>query len=96
MATIQWRLEAVRDIDRLRDFLYSKDTKAATTAMSVIYSAVSRLESTPQIGRPMQDGTKRRELIVPLGAGAYVIRYVLENKNVYILRLWHNRESKTT
>ncbi len=95
MAKIQWRLEAVKDIDRLRDFLYSKDTKAATTAMNVIYSAISRLETVPQIGRPMQDETKRRELIVPFGAGAYVIRYVLENNNVYILRLWHNRENRS-
>lgn len=94
MARVKWRLEAVQDIDRLRDFLYSKDTKSAQQAIHVIYNAAKRLENSPEIGRPMLDDTKRRELIIPFGAGAYIVRYVFENDNVYVLRIWHNRENR--
>ncbi len=95
MAIIKWRLEAVQDIDRLRDFLYSKDLKAAQQAIHIIYNAAKRLENSPEIGKPMQDDTKRRELIIPFGAGAYIIRYVFENDSFYVLRIWHNRENRS-
>lgn len=94
MARLKWRLEAVRDIDRLRVFLHSKDPKAAQQAAYVIYNTAKQLESSPEIGRPMLDETKRRELIIPFGAGAYIMRYVFENDNVYVLRIWHNREKR--
>lgn len=94
MARIKWRLEAVQDIDRLRAFLFSKDPKAAQQAMHVIYNVANLLKNTPEIGRPMLDNTKRRELIVPYGAGAYVVRYFFENDNVYVLRIWHSRENR--
>jgi len=94
MAKVEWRLEAVRDIDRFRAFLHSKDPKASQQVAYVIYNSAKRLESSPEIGRPMLDDTKRRELIIPFGAGAYVMRYVFENDNVYVLRIWHNREKR--
>ena len=94
MARIKWRLEAVQDIDRLRAFLYSKDPKAAQQAIHVIYNAAKYLENTPEIGKPIPDETKRRELTIPFGASAYIIRYVFENDNVYVLRVWHSRENR--
>ena len=94
MARIKWRLDAVQDIDRLREFLFAKDPSAAQQAAYVIYHAVKRLEDRPEIGRPLSDGTKRREIIIPFGASAYILRYVFENDNVFVLRIWHSRENK--
>ena len=94
MARIRWRLEAVQDIDRLRAYLYSKDSKAVQQCAYVIHNAAKRLENTPEIGRPILDDTKRRELNISFGAVAYIIRYVFENNNVYVLRIWHNRENR--
>jgi plasmid stabilization system protein ParE len=94
MARIKWRIEAIQDIDRLRNFLFSKDQESARKVIYIIYNSLKRLETMPEIGRPLVDGTKRRELTIPFGAGAYIIRYVLENNNVYILRVWHGKENR--
>ena len=40
----------------------------------------------------MDDDTGRRELVVPFGAGAYVLRYRVHRDTVIIIRVWHNRE----
>ncbi|MFZ0206077.1 MAG: hypothetical protein WAL59_08165, partial [Roseiarcus sp.] len=36
------------------------------------------LGANPLVGRPMRDETDRREWFVAFGAGAYVLRYVVE------------------
>jgi len=44
----------------------------------------------------MSDNTGRRELFMPFGAGAYVLRYMLENNDtVVIIRVWHTKEDRT-
>lgn len=42
----------------------------------------------------MDDGTGRRELILPFGAGAYVLRYKIDGEDVVIIRAWHSREDR--
>lgn len=46
----------------------------------------------PENGRPMGDKSKRPELYIPFGAGAYVIRYRIYRDTVFIIRIWHSRE----
>ena len=95
MAQVKWRPRAIADIGRLHGFLYKKDNVAARQAAYAIYQAVKLLEATPRIGRPMSDETRRRELFVPFGAAAYVIRYVLETDNsIIIIRVWHSKENR--
>lgn len=97
MAQVKWRPRAVADIGRLHNFLYKKDIVAARRAAYAIYRAAKLLENTPRIGRPMPDETRRRELFVPFGAGAYVLRYMLEDGHtVVIIRVWHSRENRNT
>lgn len=95
MTTIKWLPEAVADIERLYGFLKEKDSEAAARAAGRILEGVSILKESPRIGRPMPDETGRRELFVPFSAGAYVLRYMLENQNsVIIIRVWHSRENR--
>lgn len=95
MATVKWRPRAVADLGRLHDFLYDKDSRVAGNAARVISQSVSLLETSPHIGRPMHDETGRRELVISFGAGAYVLRYMLEkDETVVVLRIWHNRENR--
>jgi len=42
----------------------------------------------------MSDGSKRRELYLPFGNGAYVLRYRLDGDMVVIIRVWHSREHR--
>jgi plasmid stabilization system protein ParE len=68
---------------------------AAARAARDILDAANSLANAPDIGRPMDDGTGRRELFVPFGAGAYVLRYVHDNdRTSIIIRFWHSREQR--
>ncbi len=92
---IIWLPEALRDVERLYEFLVEKDPGSAFRAMGVILEGADCFEDMPEIGRPMDDDTGRRELYLPFGAGAYVLRYRLHKGAVVILRVWHSREHRT-
>lgn len=96
MVKIKWLPEALNDVQRLYDFLYDKDINAAKRAALSILKGSSLLKTSPRIGRPMSDETGRRELFVAFGAGAYVLRYMLEDEHTaVIIRVWHSKEIRT-
>jgi plasmid stabilization system protein ParE len=53
------------------------------------------LRDLPERGRPAIR-PEYRELIVPFGRGAYVVRYRihLERDTVVVVRIWHGREQR--
>lgn len=92
---VRWHQEASRDVERLYDFLYEKSPEAAARAATTILEAEDLLKSSPRLGRAMADGSRRRELLLHFGSGAYVVRYVLEEEStIVILRVWHSREQR--
>jgi len=47
----------------------------------------------PEIGRPMEDDTRRREQLPSFGAGTFVLRYMWDKQDtVVIIRVWHSKE----
>ena len=95
-AKVIWRERAAADIVRLRSFLSDKDTKAAQRALRVIYGGGELLAAHPKLGRPIDDGSHRRELFLAFGSGFYVIRYFIDlNNTVVIVRIWHSKENQT-
>ncbi|MBR8838912.1 MAG: type II toxin-antitoxin system RelE/ParE family toxin [Stigonema ocellatum SAG 48.90 = DSM 106950] len=52
------------------------------------------LADFPAIGKPINDGTGRREVFLPFGAGNYVLRYKVEHQIIVIIRVWHSRENR--
>ncbi len=94
MASVVWLPEAVEDVERLRTFLHDKNPSAATRAAQTIREGARTLATFPEFGRPMSDGTGRREMILPFGAGAYVLRYILDGDTVAIVRAWHSKENR--
>lgn len=97
MVTLKWLPEALDDFDRLYLFLQSKDASAAKKAATCILRGADLLRQSPQLGRPMQNSPPQRELFVAFGAGAYVLRYRLENEQtVVVVRVWHSREDRTS
>lgn len=93
-AKVVWRERALEDIDRLYDFLFKKHEEAAIKAARVILRGSLLLEESPRLGRPMTDGTGRRELFIPFGSDFYVLRYFLTSATVVIVRVWHGREDR--
>ena len=96
MPQIKWLPEALADVERLHAFLHEKSPVAAARAARAILDGAAFLKSIPDIGRPMDDDTGRRELVVSFGAGAYVLRYMRdENDTVVVIRVWHSKEKRT-
>jgi len=83
------------DLDRLRDFLAPHGDTLSARAVDTLFAAASSLADQPERGRPAAR-TGYRELIVPFGRGAYVIRYRVDPRRnaVVIARLWHGREQR--
>lgn len=95
-AKLVWRERALVDISRLYNFLISKNEEAAKKAAQIILHGSSLLEDSPRLGRPMADGTKRRELFIPFGSGFYVLRYMLKDEyTIVIIRVWHSKENRS-
>jgi plasmid stabilization system protein ParE len=94
-AQLNWLPEALEDVGRLYEFLRDKDKQAADECILTVLDRTKLLKGSPRLGRPMPDETGRRELFIAFGAGAYVIRYRLEDtETVTIIRVWHSRESR--
>ena len=95
MVSIKWLPEALDDVQRLYEFLHDKDIEAAQRATACVLEGSTLLKASPRIGRPMPDETGRRELFVAFGAGAYVLRYMLEDeRSVVVIRVWHSKEHR--
>jgi len=86
---------ALADLERLRTFLADKNPAAAQRAVAALEQAMESLDIFPDRGRP-SSLARARELIVPFGRSAYIVRYAhLKRANeVVILRIWHGREDR--
>ena len=84
---------AAADLDRLRLFLADREPATARRATAVLRNAVQSLETLSDRGRP-STVAGLRELIVPFGRAAYVIRYAFfsERNEIVVVRIWHSRE----
>ncbi len=85
---------ALRDLKRLREFLYSKSPQVAQRAALTIRHSLAQLGQQPAMGRPV-DGLHEafREWIIPFGDSGYLVRYRQEGDIVVILALRHQREA---
>ena len=89
-----WLPEAIEDLERLYEFLLAKNPSAAERVVPAIDRGARTLPEFPEIGRSMGDETGNRELFVPFGAGAYVLRYRIHGDAIFIIRVWHSREHR--
>ena len=95
MPRIKWLPDALADVERLHAFLHEKSPDAAAREARVILDGAGLLKSTPEIGRPMDDDTGRRELVLSFGTGAFVLRYMWDRGDtIVIIRVWHSKESR--
>lgn len=96
MARVAVRPRAQADLDRLARFLWEKgEAEAAARALTRIAEGIELLTMSPRLGRPLGDQTGRRELVIPFGTGAYLLRYILtDEETVVILRVKHSREQR--
>jgi len=93
VARVTYAPRAVRDLERLQDFLAAHDPAAALAAAKAIADAISVLERHPLIGRPAEAGM--RELVIARGRTGYVALYdwLEAIDTVVVLALRHQREA---
>ncbi|MGY2199966.1 type II toxin-antitoxin system RelE/ParE family toxin [Pseudomonas gingeri] len=85
---------AIRDIQRLREFLRPKNADAAKRAGEAIIQGVRLLAAQPQIGRLVDDlPDEYREWLIDFGDSGYVARYRIDIDTVTVLTVRHQKEA---
>ncbi len=93
MPQVRFAPSAIRDLERLRDFLRPKSAMAAKRAGEAIVKSVQVLGLQPQLGRPMEDLPENfREWIIDFGDSGYLARYRIDPDAITILAVRHQKE----
>jgi plasmid stabilization system protein ParE len=94
MAELRFAPGAVRDLQRLREFLQAKSPVAAKRAGEAIVQSLQVLRRQPQLGRPIEDLPEAfREWVIDFGADGYVARYRVDGGQVVVLAIRHQKEA---
>ncbi|NHZ34278.1 type II toxin-antitoxin system RelE/ParE family toxin [Massilia rubra] len=94
MPHLIWSPLALRDMQRVYNFLAAKNVAAARRAVKAIRQAVKVLGHQPQVGRPAHDTIETyREWEIDFGDSGYVVRYRIEPGLVMILAVRHQKEA---
>lgn len=93
MPRVGFAAPAIRDLERLREFLRPKSPVAARRAAEVIVKAVQVLGLQPQLGRLIEDMPEDfREWVIDFGDSGYVARYRIAADAVTILAVRRQKE----
>lgn len=84
---------AIRDLQRLHDFLLSKNADAANRAGEAIRQGVKVLGAYPRMGRMVDELPEQyREWLIDFGDSGYVARYRVDDDAITILAIRHQKE----
>ncbi len=93
MPQVKYAQGAIRDLQRLREFLRLKNPAAATRVGETITKSLQILGEQPHIGRPIEEmPNDYREWLIEFGDSGYVARYRITPDSVTILALRHQKE----
>lgn len=94
MPQVKYAPGAIRDLQRLREFLRPKNPAAAKRAGEAILKAVQVLGQQPHIGRPIEEMPEEyREWLIDFGDSGYVAWYRIDADAVTILAVRHQKEA---
>lgn len=64
--------------------------------MMAIKSGFLRLQENPRLGLVFDARPTDRQLFIPFGQSAYILRYRLDEANdtLIVVRIWHGREQR--
>ena len=96
MACVEVSTRALRDLERLLDFVAEADPRRALAQLSSVRAAFEVLADHPLLGRLAEDG--RRELVLSRGQYGYIAkdRWLPAEDVVLILAVRHQREAGYT
>jgi len=88
---VAYSREAAQDLIRLREFIEIKNPSAAKRAANSIKKGISQLKEFPRLGIKVELAPEP-DLVRDLIIGNYLARYLITEKVIYILRIWHHKE----
>lgn len=90
---IRWTGKASSDLVRLHEHLRPVAPDAAARVVQQLARAPDRLLDYPRLGEKLEAYAPRevRRIMV----GSYEVRYEIADATIFILRLWHCRESRS-
>ena len=88
---IEYSPESIEDLIRLRKFIEIENPLAARRIANTILEGVDKLKIFPRMGLPVHRAPDP-ELIRDLYIGPYTLRYLVSEKTICILRIWHGKE----
>ena len=90
---IRFTKQAREDLKRLYAFLLTKDQQAAKRALEVIHQAIEAIKFFPYTCRKaLDDNPYLRELVISFGAFGYVALFEIEDEQITIIAVRHQRE----
>lgn len=94
MPHVRLSVRARADLSRLHQFLVEKDKDVAKRAIITIREAFLLLTHAPMIGKPADEYSELRELVIDFGTSGYLALYRVELflDAVTILAIKHQRE----
>ena len=85
--------DAVADLTRLRRFIAAHDPAAAARIAADLRTRMERLSAFPSMGREVE-GLPPPAEVRDFVFGSYVVRYLVRDDLLVILRLWHRYETR--
>ena len=90
---LEYSREAITDLKLLRAFIVEHNPGAASRISSELKQGLQSLTSYPKFGRRVlqaPDPESIRDLVL----GKYIVRYLLLQERVVVLRVWHHLEER--
>jgi len=88
---INYTLESINDLKRLREFIEVKNPIAAHRIAKELLTGIEKLKVFPKIGLPVRRAPDP-EIIRDLFIDRYTVRYLVSSNAIFILRIWHGKE----
>ena len=90
---VKYSQDSIKDLQRVVEFVENKNPYAARRIAIDIQEGVTKLKQFPHIGLPVLNAPDP-EQIRDLYVGNYTVRYLITEKVIYILRVWHHKENE--
>ncbi len=90
---LEYSREAITDLKRLRAFIAEHNPTAANRIAAELKQGIQSLTSHPKLGHDVPQAPDS-ETIRDLVLGKYIVRYLLLQERIVVLRVWHHLEEE--
>ena len=89
--------EAIADLIRLREFIHTHNSTTASRASKLIREAIHKIPNQPFLGSLIEETNNPdlREKFIPFGKAGYWVEYLVKEKEIHIVKIWHGKENRT-